>query len=210
MQLRPDEGNWRTVYKLMIGAIVPRPIGWISTVDSSGRPNLAPFSFFNAVCSNPAHLLFCPSVRSTDLGQKDTLHNVRATGEFVVNIVTEDLAEAMNTTATEFPRETNEFDVAGLTPIPSDSVRAPRVAESPINFECKVAQIIEIGNQPGGGSIVIGKVLMIHVAEDVLFGGDKIDPLKLHPIGRMAGTTYTHVNDLFEMVRAPSQIRPKD
>ena len=100
MQLRPDEGNWRTVYKLMIGAIVPRPIGWISTVDSSGRPNLAPFSFFNAVCSNPAHLLFCPSVRSTDLGQKDTLHNVRATGEFVVNIVTEDLAEAMNTTAT--------------------------------------------------------------------------------------------------------------
>lgn len=209
MQLRPDESNWKTVYKLMIGAIVPRPIGWVSTVDLSGKPNLAPFSFFNAVCSNPAHVLFCPTVRSTDLGQKDTLHNVRATGEFVVNIVTEDLAEAMNKTATEFPREINEFEVAGLTPVASDTVSPPRVGESPVNFECKVTQIIEIGDPPGGGNIVIGKVLKIHVADDVVFGGDKIDPLKLKPIGRMAGASYCRVSDLFDMVRAPSQIQPK-
>ena len=210
MQLRPDESNWKTVYKLMIGAIVPRPIGWVSTVDLSGKPNLAPFSFFNAVCSNPAHVLFCPTVRSTDLGQKDTLHNIRATGEFVVNIVTEVLAEAMNKTATEFPREINEFETAGLTPVPSDTVRPPRVGESPVNFECKVAQIIEIGDQPGGGNIVIGRVLKIHIADDIVFGGDKIDPLKLQPIGRMAGASYCRVSDLFDMVREPSQITPRD
>ena len=206
MQIHPDESNWRTVYKLMIGAIVPRPIGWVSTVDRSGKPNLAPFSFFNAVCSNPAHLLFCSSVRSTDLGQKDTLHNVRATWEFVVNIVTEDLAEAMNVTATEFPREVNEFNAANLTSARSEHVRPPRVAESPVSFECTVAQIIEIGDQPGAGSIVVGKVVHIHVADEIMYGGDKIDVQKLQPIGRLSGASYCRVTDLFQMERPPSKI----
>lgn len=206
MQIRPDESNWRTVYKLMVGAIIPRPIGWVSTVDRSGKPNLAPFSFFNAVCSNPAHVLFCSSVRSTDLGQKDTLHNVRATGEFVVNIVTEDLAEAMNVTATEFPREINEFEEANLTPARSEHVRPPRVAESPVSFECTVAQIIEIGDQPGAGSIVVGKVVHIHVADEIMYGGDKIDVQKLQPIGRLSGASYCRVTDLFQMERPPSKI----
>ncbi len=198
--------EWKTVYKLLIGSILPRPIGWISSLDDQGRRNLAPFSFFNAVCSNPPHLLFCPSIRGTDGGYKDTLHNVRATGEFVANIVTEALAEAMNLTSTELPPEVDEFELAGLTPVPAITVGAPRVAESPIHFECRVAQIIDLGRELGGGSLVLGRVLHIHVADDVLYDSDKIDLEKLKPIGRLAGAGYCRVTDLFDMPRPPSQL----
>ncbi len=206
MDIRPDVQNWRTIYKIMIGSILPRPIGWISTISPEGQPNLAPFSFFNAVCSNPAHVLFCPGVRATDNGQKDTLINVRATGEFVVNIVTVDLAESMNVTATDFPAHVNEFEKAGLTEVQSESVGPPRVGESPISFECKVAEIIELGHEPGGGSIVVGRVVNIHVADGVLIENDKIDLHALKPIGRLAGTGYCRVTDLFDMTRPPSQL----
>ncbi len=198
--------EWRTAYKLLTGSILPRPIGWISSLDEQGRRNLAPFSFFNAVCSNPPHVLFCPSIRGTDGGYKDTLNNVRATGEFVANIVTEALAEAMNLTSTELPPEVDEFELAGLTPVPAVTIEAPRVAESPIHFECRVAQIIELGRELGGGSLVLGRVLHIHVADDVLFDGDKIDLAKLKPIGRLAGASYCRVTDLFDMPRPPSQL----
>jgi flavin reductase (DIM6/NTAB) family NADH-FMN oxidoreductase RutF len=207
MEIRPDEHNWKTVYKLMIGSILPRPIGWISTVSPEGQPNLAPFSFFSPICSNPAHVLFCPSVRSTDGGYKDTLLNVRATGEFVANIVTETLAESMNISSTEFPAEINEFESAGLTATPSELVRPPRVGESPVSFECEVAEIIELGHEPGGGSVVIGKVVYLHVSEEVLYDGDKIDLNTLKPIGRLAGAAYCRVTDLFDMPRPPSQIQ---
>lgn len=207
MDIRPDAENRRTIYKIMIGSILPRPIGWISTISSEGRPNLAPFSFFNAICSNPAHVLFCSGVRATDNGQKDTLINVRATGEFVVNIVTEELAESMNITATEFPSHVNEFEQAGLTAVPSEFVRPPRVGESPVNFECTLERIIEFGSEPGGGSVVIGRVVNIHVADGVLIENDKIDLHALKPIGRLAGTAYCRVTDLFDMTRPPSQLQ---
>ena len=138
---------------------MPRAIGWVSTVDETGEPNLAPFSFFTAAGANPPHVLFCPMIRSTDGQQKDTLHNVRATGEFVVNIVTEALGPAMNITSTEFPAEVNEFAAAGLTPVPSSVVRPPRVGESPIHFECRLTQIVDLGDQPGAASVVIGEVV---------------------------------------------------
>ncbi|XWX04529.1 flavin reductase family protein [Aggregatilineales bacterium SYSU G02658] len=192
---------WQSVYKIMTGAIVPRPIGWISTVDAHGVPNLAPYSFFNAVCSNPPTLLFCPAIRAKDRERKDTLKNVIATGEFVVNIVTESLAEAMNLTSGEYPPEVSEFDAAGLTPAPSVAVRAPRVAESPIHFECKLDQIITIGETPGGASIVVGRVVHIHVADEVFIAPDKIDVRALKPIGRLAGTTYSRTQDLFDLKR---------
>lgn len=192
---------WQSVYKIMTGAIVPRPIGWISTVDAHGVPNLAPYSFFNAVCSNPPTLLFCPAIRATDRERKDTLKNVIATGEFVVNIVTESLAEAMNLTSAEYPPEVSEFDEAGLTPAPSMAVRAPRVAESPIHFECKLDQIITIGETPGGASIVVGRVVHIHVADEVFIAPDKIDVRALKPVGRLAGTTYSRTRDLFDLKR---------
>lgn len=209
MEFNPDILPYKTLYKLMIGAVVPRPIGWISTLNETGQPNLAPFSYFNAVCPNPPTLLFCPSIRGTDGTTKDTLNNVRATGEFVANIVTEAVAEQMNITATEFPADVNEFNAAGLTPVPSQMVRPPRVGESPINFECKLHQIIDINDEPGGGSVVLGRIVRIHVRDDVMLGEDKIDPKKLKPIGRLAGSGYCRVTDLFEMVRPPSQIKPK-
>ncbi len=192
---------WQSVYKLMTGAIVPRPIGWISTVDSDGIANLAPYSFFNAVCSNPPYLLFCPAIRSSDGNHKDTLNNVVATGEFVVNIVSESLAVAMNTTAGEYASDTDEFEIAGVTKAPATAVKAPRVAESLIHFECTLHQIVTLGDSPGGGSIVIGRVVHIHVDDSVLIAPDKIDIAALQPIGRLAGNAYSRVNDVFDLIR---------
>lgn len=210
MEIDPSAYPWQSLYKLMIGSVVPRPIGWISTADAGGRPNLAPFSFFNAVSARPPHVSFCPMVRSTDEHPKDTLRNVRATGEFVVNIVTEALGPAMNLTATEFPTEVNEFEAAGLTPVPSLAVLPPRVAESPVHFECRVAHIIDLGDgEPGSGSVVIGRVLHLHVADELIYGGDKIDLRKLQPIGRLAGNSYCRVSDVFELIRPPSQVSPR-
>lgn len=207
MEINPDELAWQSVYKIMIGSIVPRPIGWISTIDSQGQPNLAPFSFFNAVCGNPPHLVFCPMVRGTDSAHKDTLRNLRETGEFVVNIVTEELAEAMNLTSTELPAGTDEFKLAGLLAEPSVVVRPPRVAASPVHYECVVAHILEFGNQPGGGAAVIGRIVHLHVSEAVLIGGDKIDLASLKPVGRLAGNAYCRVTDIFELVRPASKIK---
>jgi len=200
MEIETGQIAWQSMYKLMIGSIVPRPIGWISTVDIAGTPNLAPYSFFNAICSNPPHVMFCASVRS-DETHKDTLHNVRATGEFVVNIVTQSLAEAMNITSGDFAPGNSEFAAAGLTPAPSKTVRPPRVAESPIHFECAVTQIVEVSDLPGGGSIVIGRVLHLHVDDTLLIGVDKIDIAQLQPIGRLAGTGYARINDFFDLER---------
>lgn len=207
MEIDPLSLPWKSVYKILIGSVIPRPIGWISSIDIDGCANLAPFSFFNVACGNPPHVLFCPMIRGTDQKPKDTLSNVRATGEFVVNIVTEGLAQAMNLTSTELPAEINEFEYSGLTPQPSATVRPPRVAESPLHFECKVATIFDIGDQPGSGSVVIGRVVHIHVRQDVLLGSDKIDLEKLKPIGRLAGSDYCRVTDLFQMIRPPSQIQ---
>ncbi|HMK07923.1 MAG TPA: flavin reductase family protein [Anaerolineales bacterium] len=206
MEADPTTMPWKSVYKLMIGSIVPRPIGWISTVDAAGRPNLAPFSFFNAVASRPPTVVFCTTVREVDAGPKDTLRNVRATGEFVVNIVTEALAEAMNVTSTEFPPEVDEFQAAGLTATPSTAVTPPRVAESPIHFECRVQQIVELGAEPGGGALVLGRIVHLHVAESVLGEGDRIDLAALRPIGRLAGAAYCRVSDVFQMPRPKSQL----
>lgn len=206
MDINPAELPWNSVYKLLIGSVIPRPIGWISSLAADGTPNLAPFSFFNVVCANPPTVLFCPMVRGSDGQPKDTLTNVRATGEFVVNIVTEELAAAMNASAVEAPPTLNEFEVAGLATTPSITVRPPRVSLSPIHFECRVHQIVEIGSQPGSGSVVIGQVLHMHFDDRVLAASDKIDPRALKAIGKLAGNLYTRVNDFFEIERPPSRL----
>ncbi len=206
MEISPQALPWKSVYKLLTGSIVPRPIGWVSSLDPEGQPNLAPFSFFNAVCSSPPTLLFCPTIRGTDTAQKDTLNNVRRTGEFVINIVTEELAAAMNETSAELPAEVNEFAVARLLTEPSVMVRPPRVAASPIHFECKLSHLIDISTEPGGGSVVIGEIVHIHVRDDLLIGDDKIDIEKLKPIGRLAGPNYCHITNIFQMVRPPSRL----
>lgn len=201
MELDPTTLSHQSIYKILTGSILPRPIGWISSIDLEGRPNLAPFSFFNVVCSNPPTLLFCPMIRGVDSSPKDTLNNVRQTGEFVVNIVTEDLLKAMNDTSIEAPSEFNEFEFAGLTLSPSVTVRPPRVLESPIHFECKVNQILDINNAPGGGSIVIGTITHIHAEERVMLGTDKINLTALQPIGRLMGAAYCRVEQVVELDR---------
>jgi len=209
MEIASDSIPRASLYKILIGSVVPRPIGWISTVNTSGQPNLAPFSFFNVVCAKPPTVLFCPMIRGTDGAQKDTLNNVKATGEFVVNIFGEELAEQMVATSVEIAADVNEFELAELETAPSVVVKPPRVAESPIHFECKVTQIVEIGNNPGGGNVVIGEIIHLHVDERVLLCEDKIDLAALKPIGRLAGSAYVRVTDLFEMERPKSQILKK-
>jgi flavin reductase (DIM6/NTAB) family NADH-FMN oxidoreductase RutF len=209
MELTPSTVPWQTVNKLMTGAILPRPIGWISTIDAKGQPNLAPYSFFNMVCANPPTVVFCPMIRSTDGEHKDTLKNIKANEEFVVNFVTETLAEAMNISSQETFPDVDEFELAGLTPTPSVIVKAPRVAESPIHLECKLTQIVEIGNQPGSGSVIIGEVVHLHVDDGVLLGEDKIDLAAFKPIGRLAGGDYVRMTDIFNLERPKSQIPKK-
>ena len=206
MEINPDSIDSVSIYKIMIGSILPRPIGWISTVDKDGNANLAPYSFFNAICANPPHVLFCPGIHRDSGNQKDSLNNVKETGQFVVNIVTEATAEAMNLTATVLPPDVDEFEFSGLTTAPSQVVKPPRVAESPIHYECEVTQIISVSDQPGGGSVVIGRVVHLHVDDSVLIGTDKINLEALKPIGRLAGTSYNRVTDIFDMTRKPSQI----
>ncbi len=201
MEINPTTISYQSVYKIMTGSILPRPIGWISSIDSNGHPNLAPFSFFNAVCSNPPTVLFCSSIRGSDGKTKDTLNNVRATNEFVVNIVTEELLQAMNASSIEAPPDFDEFNYAGLTLSPSVRIKPPRIKESPIHYECKVKQIIEISDQPGGASIVIGSIVHIHVDDGIMFGNDKINLTALKPIGRLMGSSYCRVTDIIEIER---------
>jgi flavin reductase (DIM6/NTAB) family NADH-FMN oxidoreductase RutF len=201
MEINPDAMPHQSIYKILTGSVLPRPIGWISSLDLEGRPNLAPFSFFNVVCSNPPTVLFCPLIRGIDGNKKDTLNNVRTTNEFVVNIVTERLLPAMNASSVEALPGFNEFEFAGLTPAASVVVGPPRVAESPIHFECRVREIIDINDAPGGGSIVIGTIVHIHVDDGILIGEDKINLAALQPVGRLAGGAYSRVTDIIELER---------
>ena len=201
----PGRESVQNIYKLMIGAIVPRPIAFVSSLDARGMRNLAPFSFFTGVSADPPVILFCPVVRTEDTGRglaahKDTLLNVIATREFVVNVVTEGIAEKMNLTSAQVPPDVDEFELAGLTPLPSELVKPPRVAESPVQMECRLRQIIEVSDRPSGGSIVLGEVLRFHV-NDALVENFGIDPESLAAIGRMGGPTYVRTRDRFDLKR---------
>jgi flavin reductase (DIM6/NTAB) family NADH-FMN oxidoreductase RutF len=208
LSLNPANREPRQIYKLMTGIIVPRPVALVSTMDRNGVANLAPFSFFSGVGSNPPTVLFCPTLRAP-IGaasnlrsemRKDSLRNVEETGEFVVNIVSEAIAAAANASAAEVPPEVDEFVLAGLTPQASEMVRPPRVAESPAQMECKLLQVIYTSRAPGGGVIVLGEVVRFHVREDLL-ENFRIDPAGLDAVGRMAGNTWVRTRDRIELVR---------
>jgi flavin reductase (DIM6/NTAB) family NADH-FMN oxidoreductase RutF len=196
----PREHHYSEVYKLMIGAIVPRPIAFVSTVSAEGVLNLAPFSFFMGVCPNPPTVAFAPVRREGAESRKDTLANVEATREFVINVVSEEMAEAMNLTSGEYPPDVDEFVVSGLTPITSDLVKPPRVGESKIAMECKLSQVVHINPAPGGGSLVLGEIVRFHIA-DAIVSNFKIDPDQLRAIGRMGGPSYTRTRDRFDLIR---------
>jgi flavin reductase (DIM6/NTAB) family NADH-FMN oxidoreductase RutF len=196
----PSQHDHADIYKLMIGIIIPRPIAFVSSIDTSGVRNLAPFSYFTGCSTNPPVVCFCSAVRSGTRPHKDTLENIRATGEFVVNVVSEEIAEQMNRTSADVPPEIDEFVLSGLTPLASDLVKPPRVAESKAQMECKLHQIVPVSEKPGGGVLILGEVVRFHILESVL-DGYKIDPEKLNAIGRMGGPTYVRTHDRFEMQR---------
>jgi flavin reductase (DIM6/NTAB) family NADH-FMN oxidoreductase RutF len=196
----------RELYNILLNAVAPRPIAWVSTLDVAGQPNLAPFSFFNCVCVDPPLLAFAPGLRASKqqnaiLGEpKDTLRNVRDTKEFVIGVVTYGLREPMNLTSGEYDRKVNEFELARVTPAPSQLVRPPRVAESPVSFECRLYQILDFSTAPTSSSLVIGEVVGIHIDDAHLKEG-RIDRESLDLIGRMGGMQYTRTTDRFEMAR---------
>lgn len=172
------------------GAVVPRPIALASTVDEAGRVNLSPFSFFNIFSANPPILVFSPSRRGRDSTTKHTLDNVRQVAEVVINVVTHAMVEQVSLSSCEYPKGVNEFVKAGLTPLPSQRVRPPRVAESPVSFECKVNQVIELGQGGAAGNLVICEVLLMHISETVLDPDGRISPFKLDAVARMGADYY--------------------
>jgi len=207
MIIDPATTSRPEIYKLMIRSVIPRPIAWVSTVSRAGRANLAPFSFFMAVSSSPPTLAFAPG-RHGDGSKKDTQVNIEETRQFVINVVTEATAERMNETATEFPRGVSEFEQAGLATAPSQLVTPPRVAESPVSFECELYDIIPVGPDAlGGAAIVIGEVVLIHVDDSVLADG-KVDAGRLAAIGRLGGMEYATTRDRFTMIRKKYRPEP--
>ncbi len=199
MKIIPTHLTKQDLHELVMSAILPRPIAFVSTIDEGGIFNLAPFSSFAPVGLKPA--LVCLQIGWKRNGEKkDTLRNIESTKEFVVNMVDQKLAEAMNQTSAEYPSDVDEFKEAGLTAIPSDRVSAPRVAESPVNMECKLVKTLEFGERPTGSHIVIGEIILFHI-EDELWHKDRIDPSKWSPIGRLGGDLYCRIKDVFEMKR---------
>jgi flavin reductase (DIM6/NTAB) family NADH-FMN oxidoreductase RutF len=204
MELDPQTMKSESTYKLLIGCVVPRPIAWVSTVGVDGVNNLAPFSFFMGVCGDPPTIAFSSGPRARDY--KDTVRNAEHTGDFVVNIVDDDRAEAMNLSSGEYPAGVDEFALTGLTAVPGVRVRAPRVVEAPVSLECRVAQVIPVGRGPH--SLVLGEIVYFHVRDDVYDAASgRIDVARLKPIGRLAGHQYAHIHDIFEMKRPNENYR---
>jgi flavin reductase (DIM6/NTAB) family NADH-FMN oxidoreductase RutF len=197
--LKIDPHNFEGFNRVLTGVVVPRPIAFVSSRSAAGLVNLAPYSFFNAVAYDPPTIVFSSSRHAGDK-RKDTLANIEETGEFVVNVVVDAIAEAMNRTAAEYPAEVDEFTIAGLTPLPSDLVKPPRVAESPVNMECRLNQIVPIGQGRHQHGLVIGEIVLLHIRDDII-NGHRINHQKLQPTGRLAGSMYCHTADVFEMVR---------
>ena len=182
--------------------VVPRPIGWITTIDSQGRVNLAPFSFFNAIAEDPPMVLFAPGGRKADRPVKDSRANAEETGEFVCNLATWDLREAMNLTSANLAVGEDEMRHAGLTPVPSQLVKPPRVKESPVHFECKLWKVVELPthDRESPNCIVIGEVVGIHI-DDALIKDQRVDIVAAQPIARLGYSEYTVVDSKFSMRR---------
>ena len=198
MQLFPEQADPSTVYSTMIRAITPRPIAWVSTQSADGIHNLAPFSYFNGVGTQPAALMFSP-VNRPDGSKKDTVLNIEAIGQFVVNMVSFANSESMFQTAGDFDAEVSEFEEVGLTPQASTLVSPPRVAESKIHFECELLQIVEIGSGPLAANVIFGKILLMDIADELLDARGKIDPGLSDSVGRMGGMGYCRTTERFEL-----------
>jgi flavin reductase (DIM6/NTAB) family NADH-FMN oxidoreductase RutF len=197
----PEETSLGTLHSYMVAAVGPRPIAFVSTVDKENRPNLAPFSYFNAFGSNPATLVFSPARRGKDNTTKHTLHNVEAVPECVVNVVNFEMVEQVSLASTDFEEGVNEFEKAGFTPVASKFVRPFRVGESPAAFECKVEQVIKTGDQGGAGNLVVCRILAIHFQKEMLNEDGKVNQFRMDLVGRMGYEYYCRANEksIFEV-----------
>ncbi len=200
MKLDPKDIKTAHLHGIMLGAVQPRPIAFASTVDEDGNVNLSPYSFFNVFSANPPVMIFSPARRVRDNTIKHTLINARATGEVVINVVNYNIVQQMSLSSTEYGAGVDEFVKTGLTAVPSDIVAPPRVAESPVQFECKVKEIVELGQEGGAGNLIICEVVMVHVNDDILDEEGKIDQVKIDTVARMGGNWYCRSKDaMFEV-----------
>jgi flavin reductase (DIM6/NTAB) family NADH-FMN oxidoreductase RutF len=190
MRIIPGTIPTKDLHQFIVGGVAPRPIAFVSTVDENGVANLAPYSFFNAFSSNPPILVFSSNRRVGNNTTKDTLHNVEKTGECVINVVTHDIVRQMTLTSIDFPADVDEFEKGGFTKLPAEKVAPFRVAESPMQFECKVKEIIPLGEHGGAGHLVICEVVLIHLADDMLDDNGRISPDKLDLMGRLGRAYY--------------------
>lgn len=200
MQIKVTETESSILYKLLTGLVIPRPIGWISTIDDNGINNLAPFSFFNVVGEDPPHVMF--STVRTGNKNKDTLNNVLSNKQFAVNLVTEDLVEQMNTTSEMVDSEVDEFKLANLTPIDCETIKPKRVKEAKAHFECEMVHHYFLEDHKNGGAcVVIGKVLMMHISDEILMENYRINLDTYKPVARLAGSNYSKMGEIFSIKR---------
>lgn len=194
LTIEPDKIPTPDFHQYLLGAVAPRPIAFASTVDENGNPNLAPYSFFNCFSSNPPILVFSSNRKVQGNTTKDTLHNVMATGEVVINVVTYNIVRQAAVAGIEFPKEVSEFEKTGLTPIPADLVKPFRVKESPVHMECKVKEVLPLGDRGGAGHLIICEVIRMHIDEGVLDENGRIDPHKIDLMGRMGRAYYVRAS----------------
>jgi flavin reductase (DIM6/NTAB) family NADH-FMN oxidoreductase RutF len=203
----PKAVSTAALHGYMLGAVTPRPIAFASTIDSAGNVNLSPFSFFNVFSANPPIMIFSPARRGRDNTTKHTYENVLQVKEVVINIVNYDIVQQMSLSSTEYGKGINEFEKAGLTPLASQTIKPPRVAESPVQFECRVNEVISLGTEGGAGNLVICEVLKMHINEAVLDADGKIDPVKLDAVSRMGGNWYSRAKQgMFEVPKPLSRL----
>lgn len=200
LSINPKEVSTGKMHRFLLGAVGPRPIAFASTIDEKGRPNLSPFSFFNVFSANPPILIFSPARRGRDNTVKHTYNNVKAVKEVVINIVNYDMVQQMSLSSTDYDEGVNEFEKSGLSMLKSDLVKPFRVAESPVQMECKVREVVELGEEGGAGNLVICEVLKMHVRDEVLDEEGHIDQHKIDQVARMGGNWYTRaVKGMFEV-----------
>lgn len=200
LSFNPQEMAFGDNYKFVIGSILPRPIAVVSTINIDGSNNIAPFSFFTGVSAKPLIIAFCPLIRTSTAMKKDTVINIEREKEFVINFVTEENADQVNSTSTELSYGEDEFTYSGLTPIDSEKVKAKRMKESPIHFECILRDIISYGDKPGAGSLITGEVVKIHINDNIYDQG-RILTQKFKPMGRGAGNDWFKTDSVIEKKR---------